>query len=77
MFENTDQENLYFKLFSQENSERQWLWRRGLVAITAAQLNQTESESRFLAGSKSGCDMSEGFDDGDLRKWYWQTGNQA
>ena len=63
---------LYLKLFSQVNNETQALWRRSLVAITTAQLHQTESESRLWAGSNSDCDMSKVYDDGDIRQWYQQ-----
>ena len=63
---------LYLKLFSLVNKETQALWRRSLVAITTAQLHQTESESRLWAGSNSDCDISEGFDNADFRQWYQQ-----
>ena len=36
-----------------------FLWRRGVVVITTAQLHSTKPELRFCAGSNPACGMSE------------------
>ena len=43
-----------------------YLWRRGVVVITTAQLHSTKPELRFCAGSKAACGVSEIRDGEDL-----------
>ena len=48
---------------------KQWLWHRGVVVITTAQLHSTKPELRFCAGSNPARDVPEIRSGEDL--WQW------
>ena len=48
-----------------------YLWHRGVVVITTAQLHSTKPELRICAGSTPARDVSEICDGEDLWKWSW------
>ena len=54
---------MFFRQFCQQDCQQ---WRRGVVAITAAQLHSTKPELRFCAGSNPARGLSEIRDGEDL-----------
>ena len=47
------------------------LWRRGIVAITAAQIHSTKAELRFCVGSNPVRSVSEIRNVEDFWQWFW------